>query len=91
MLRNARGVRGERVVEDIGDELESRVGVLAPRAGETFSTTGELLEHFRPEESGDVVVGRQSLRGGVEAAGRDAAGVEVLDVVITMGAALVGC
>ena len=39
-----------------------------------------------------MLVGRQSLllRGGVEAAGRVAAGEEALDVVITMGAALVG-
>ena len=101
MPRKARGVRGERVVEEIGDELESRVGVQAPSVadapvGETsqgFPATGEPEEHFRREESGEALFkGRPwSLRGGV-ATGREeeATGEEELDVVITMGAALVG-
>ena len=88
MPRKARGVRGDRVVEEIGDEMESRVGVPAPRAGETsFSTTGD--EHFLTEESGEALDGRRSLRGG-EVAGRVATGEEELDVVITIGAALDG-
>ena len=90
MPRKARGVRGDRVVEEIGDEMESRVGVPAPRAGETsFSTTGDPDEHFLTEESGEALDGRRSLRGG-EVAGRVATGEEELDVVITIGAALDG-
>jgi hypothetical protein len=88
--RKARGVRGDRVVDEIGDEMESRVGVPAPRAGETsFSTTGEPDEHFLTEESGEALDGRRSFRGG-EVAGRVATGEEELDVVITIGAALDG-